>query len=146
MDTLIAMMVREIEAMASDARLPADRALWRARLYHRLLRLVRWAEKTGSERGPAVDGGLAVLRLGTAAISLHALRGEDGLPPGTSRSLSAALERLRRLRAAPDKAGAALEWAARRIGTSRPDEAETLQAAAIGLARNLPFFRRAASL
>ena len=146
MDTLIAMMVREIEAMAADARLPADRALWRARLYHRLLRLVRWAEKTGSERGPAVEGGLAVLRLGTAAISLHALRGEDGLPPGTSRSLSAALERLSRLRAAPDKAGAALERAARRIGASRPEEAETLQAAAIGLARNLPFFRRAASL
>ncbi len=146
MDTLIAMMVREIEAMAADARLPADRALWRARLYHRLLRLVRWAEKTGSERGPAVEGGLAVLRLGTAAISLHALRGEDGLPPGTSRSLSAALERLRRLRAAPDKAGAALERAARRISASRPEEAETLQAAAIGLARNLPFFRRAASL
>jgi len=139
-------MVREIEAMAADARLPADRALWRARLYHRLLRLVRWAEKTGSERGPAVEGGLAVLRLGTAAIRLHALRGEQNLPPGAARSLSTALERLRRLHAAPDKAGAALERAARRIDASRPDEAETLQAAATGLARNLPFFRRVASL
>jgi len=59
LQTLISMMVHEIEAMAARPDASTHRPVWRARLYHRVLRLVRWAEKTGNSREDVIDGGFA---------------------------------------------------------------------------------------
>ena len=141
MQTLIAMMVHEVQAMAADAGAVAHRPLWRARLRHRLLRLVRWAQRRGLHPDAAMEGGIAVLRLGTAVIGLQARRDVADLAPGTRRAVLAALQRLRRVGRDPEAAGRALDRAARRLTEDAPDEAVLLRDAAASLAANRDFFR-----
>ncbi|MFC7555125.1 hypothetical protein ACFQU7_27150 [Pseudoroseomonas wenyumeiae] len=50
MRVLMGMMVHELQDMAAHRPAIMHDGIWQARLYHRLLRLVRWAEKTGSSR------------------------------------------------------------------------------------------------
>lgn len=141
MQTLVAMMVHEVQAMAGDAAAPAHRPLWRARLRHRLLRLVRWAQRRGLHPDAAMEGGIAVLRLGTAVIGLQARRRDAGLAPGTRRAILAALQRLRRVGENPDAARRALDLAAGRLRVEAPEEALLLRNAATSLAANRDFFR-----
>ncbi|WP_029006366.1 FUSC family protein [Azorhizobium doebereinerae] len=110
------MMVREVEEMAGRPDAAWRPPVWRARLYHRVLRLARWAEKTGHGQAEVIDGGLAVLLAGSAALHLgEALRAPD-LAPGTARRLTAALARLRDAGADPRRAARALSAAARAPG------------------------------
>ncbi len=142
--TLIAMMVHELQDMAADPGAPAHANVWRARLYHRLLRLVLWVEKAGERRISAIDSGLAVMQIGAAVLRMHELRRDPALPPDAARALGAALERTRRIGPAPERAQRALERAARRLAPVLPTEAAVVGQAAAGVAGNLGFFRHAA--
>ncbi|MBW6400784.1 FUSC family protein [Roseomonas sp. HJA6] len=140
MRRLVGAMVHDVQGMAADAEAPGRRPLWRARLRHRLLRLVRLAERRGM-RGVAMEGGMAALRVAAAITGLQARRTEPDLAPGTRRAILAALQRLRRVGADPQAASRALLAAARRLQASAPEEALRLRNAAAGLAAHPTFFR-----
>lgn len=144
-DTLIAMMVNEISTLAAAPNALAHRAVWRTRLYHRLLRLVRWTEKTGEHRVPAVDGGLAVLALGTAVFRLKELAEalETDAGPGLLRSVSAALQRTRSLPVHAARASLAFSRVAERLAVTSPADADVMCAAARALKDNRAFFQLA---
>lgn len=140
-DMLAAAMVRELQGMARAGDAAAHRRVWRARLYHRLLRLARLADRGGVDRAAAIDGSLAVLALGSSILAMRDLLGKGALQPGTARSIRTALERLAEVAKAPDKAAAALVVAAGRLSGTNQREARTLAGAAHALAANRAFFR-----
>jgi uncharacterized membrane protein YccC len=132
-DMLIAMMVHDLQAMAVRSEAPDHRLVWRARLHHRLLHLVRWTEKADDADLAVFDGGLAVLRLGQAILFLR--------DRAASPRSAAVLRRLGRLAREPERAGRALDLLAHRLA---PGEAGPVAEAAKALAANSGFFRRAA--
>lgn len=138
---LAAMMVREIEAMAASRDAIGHRRVWRARLFHRMLRLIRWKEKVGERELAAVDGSLAVLALGEAVLRLQSLLNEPGAPLGATRSAKAALGRLARVGRDPVRAWRVLERTARRLRTMGRPEADAVRDGAQALALNLTFFQ-----
>ena len=145
MDMLITMMVHELRDMAAASDAPAHGVVWRARLYHRLLRLVRWADKTGEREISAVGGSLAVLQVGSAVLRMRGLLRDGGLTPGSVRRVDAALKRVRRIGQDPERARMALERTAVRLRPEAPAEAAVIGDAAQGITGNLGFFRRAAA-
>lgn len=74
---LRSMMVHELQDMAATPGHARDGRIWRARLYHRLLRLVRMSEQAGGQLGAqAAECGLAALHVGRAIQALHQLSGK----------------------------------------------------------------------
>jgi len=138
---LAAMMVREIEEMAASRDATGHRRVWRARLFHLMLRLIRWKEKVGDRDLAAVDGSLAVLALGEAVLRLHDLRRAPDAPFGAARSVTTALARLERVGHDPARAQRALERTAIRLKAMGRAEADAIRDGAQALASNLPFFR-----
>lgn len=145
LDSVIAMMVRDVQTMAAAPGPLQDPRPWRARLYHRLLRLVRWGGKSGEREVSATAGGLAALSLGDAVVQMRGLlQDRAALPPGTVRSLEAALKRMADLQKKPGHAARLLDRTARRLPPDRQAEADLIRTAAAKLAANLRFFERAA--
>ncbi|MFG1393566.1 FUSC family protein [Xanthobacter agilis] len=138
---LVGMMVHELKAMARAPFGPAEAARWRARLYHRLLRLVRWGEKSGDRDFAAVDGGLAALALGTAIRVLHGRLAESGLPDSRRRAVAAALASVAVLSEQPERVAGALERAATRLAATGHDDPDVLRRAAAAVRANPGFFR-----
>lgn len=145
---LRAMMVHEIQDMAASPQITGNAAddertqrVWRARLYHRLLRLVRTAEKAGAQQAQtAADCGLAALRVGKSVYLLQTLASDRSLSESTARCVRSALMRLQRLQSAPTKALPLLEAMARRIAPQAPEQSRLLQQAAQDIARHSAFF------
>jgi uncharacterized membrane protein YccC len=144
MNMLVAMMVREIQTMSASRNAAEHRQVWRARLFHRMLRLIRWTEKTGDRELAAVDGSLAVLTLGEAVLQLQDLLRDPSASPGSTRCATAALGRITRMQRDPLQAQQALERAARRLAREARHEAGFVRDGAKALATNPSFFRRAA--
>lgn len=143
MNTLIAMMVHELQDMAAAANAPAYRTVWQARLYHRLLRLVRWTEKTGEREISVSDGSLAVLELGNTVLRIQELLHEPGIAPGTQRSLKLVLQRMRNVGRKPERVGRALDLAATRLSRDGRADADLIARAGRALMASLGFFQRA---
>ncbi|MBR0673897.1 FUSC family protein [Roseomonas soli] len=142
MDMLVAMMVHELQDMAADAKAAAHRHVRQARLRHRLLRVVGWAERGGARLLPAVDGSIAAMQIGGAITLFHEQLRRPDLAPADRRAIETALRRLRRLGEKPEAAARALDFAVRRLSQSTPAEAGTVLRAAQALPPNLAFFRR----
>lgn len=143
LDTLITMMVRELQQMAATPDAAVHRLVWRARLYHRLLRLVRLAQASGETRLSPADGGLAVYALGAAALSMHERMQDPALPARSRRALHLALGRMEHIADRPGPVPAALARAAGRLDAENCGEGELLRAAGRAMKQNLPFFERA---
>lgn len=139
---LIRMMVDEVAAMATRPKAAAQRPMWRARLYHRVLRLVRWVEKTGTNEVRAVDGGLAVLTLGSAVLHLHDLLARDAGDGGSDRRVRAALERVGRVEQDPVRAARTLRAVARGLDGRIGADSGLIRAAAAGIDANPAIFSR----
>lgn len=143
MRMLMGMMVHELQDMAADRQAPVHASIWRARLYHRLLRLARWVEKAGERQLTAANGSMAVMQVGDAILRMQALLQEPAVSPSTRRVLEMTLRRLRQLGRAPALAQRALAAAARRLSRTWPLDAEILSASAEALNANLAFFDQA---
>lgn len=144
---LRAMMVRELQAMARAPMQPQDLRVWRARLYHRLLRLVRTAEKVGSEQvQDAADCGLAALRVGKATYLLHQLHADSQHSDSLARSLHHGLQRLAQLPASPTRAAQSLRAVAQRLDAAHATQAAQLRLAAQDLALHPSFFSETAKV
>lgn len=142
---LAGMMVREVEAMAARPGASRHRPVWRARLYHRVLRLVRWAEKTGASREQVVEGGFALLMLGSAVLHMDEALRRPGRGAGAARRLNLALARLRRLGAEPGRAARALSRAATGLEGEAGIDSALLREAAAELSERAAFIRAAAA-
>lgn len=141
---LEAMMLHELETLASRGDSQRE-ALWQARLYHRVMRLVHWAHMQGEATHRVVDASLAALTLGE---TLEALRhysqgqGQNQADPGTRRRLAASLRRVTRLRQDPLEAAAALERLARTLARRQQVElARQARHSATLLRENRDFFQ-----
>ena len=130
----------EIEAMAASPDAARRLRIWRARLHHRLLRLIRWSDRMGAGAAEAAEGGLALLRLGQALARIDARLAEPGLPAPARRRLALARARIRGVAHRPGRAAAALEAAARLGGRDAP----VLAAAAQATRENAAFLAAAA--
>ncbi|MGA0597555.1 FUSC family protein [Enterovirga sp. CN4-39] len=123
-------IVRELENMARSPRPDASPVVWRARLEHRLLRLLRWGERSGTDPAPLVDAGLAALRLGEAVRIMRRLAGEPGMTAGIQRTAGIALQRIAQLESEPGRAARAMDRLAARLAPLRPGEAARVADAA----------------
>ena len=146
-DGLRAMMVHEIQDMAAAPQHAREVRVWRARLYHRLLRLVRASEKVSATSAQeATDCGLAALRVGKAVLILHTLEDDALLTESTLRSVRSTLQRLQHLSSAPTKALPLLQGVAERIKLHQPESAQQLQLAAQDIANHQSFFASTAKI
>ncbi|MEC5406507.1 FUSC family protein [Paraburkholderia sp. MPAMCS5] len=136
---LVGMMVRELQKLADPRGKTGHRFEWKARFHHRLLRLVSLAGRGGSVPDAAIDGGLTVLAVGSATFAMHELLAKGGLSAGGSRSIRAALGRLRRVANEPHKASDALSVASARLSRLGMQEARDLASAARLLSANAVF-------
>ncbi len=141
---LEAMMLHELENLASRGDSQRE-ALWQARLYHRVMRLVHWAHLQGEATHRVVDASLAALTLGETLEALRHYSQEQGknqADPGTRRRLEACLRRIARLRQAPLEAAAALERLARTLARRQQVElARQARHSATLLRENRAFFQ-----
>ncbi|HEY0212189.1 MAG TPA: FUSC family protein [Paenirhodobacter sp.] len=103
--TLVAMMLNDLTVLAADPQALARRAVWRARLYHRTLRLVRLADRSAPAGIEAMSASLALLTLGHAAMRAHEIVAQGG---PQARAAQAALSRLSHVTQTPDRARSAL--------------------------------------
>ena len=140
MQTLITAMIHEIQYMAINADASSHREVWRSRLHHRLLRLTRWAEKAGEQEISAIDGGLAILRLGEAVLEMQALRRVPGLTRNARRSIDAALSRIGAMASHHERARRTLRLTAARLMAEAPARGRSLRDAHDGVAANAAFF------
>lgn len=101
-------MVGELASIAVADAGQGRQGIWRLRLYHRLLKLVGWAGRTGDGVSRAVDGGLAIMQVGDAIFTLQRLRKDQRLSALDRRKVDAALRRLGTLARAPERAVAVM--------------------------------------
>ncbi|MBP6018846.1 MAG: FUSC family protein [Burkholderiaceae bacterium] len=141
MNTLIGMMLRELQSMATTNPItPARQEILQARLYHRLLKLVRWVDKVDESRISALGGGLAVLSLGGVTLRTQQLLQAPDITPATARRLQAMLSRMRNISQEPRRVIRSLELAATQLTRESHQEAALLREAALSIADNLAFF------
>jgi uncharacterized membrane protein YccC len=143
LETLISMMVHELQDMARAEDASQHRLTWRARLYHRLFRLIRFAERSGGTHRDVTDGGLAVLSIGYSILSLQDLVRNGSLSDSEERATRAALQRLKKIGSEPQKAAIALDRAASRLLGRYERVGASVASAAGALQANIGFFKRA---
>lgn len=137
---LSTLMQAEVSAMAAQLQAWRRAEVWRARLQHRVLRLVRCADAAGLAPEHGARQGLAVLATGQAVLALGQLLAQDALPPADRRRAQAWLRRLARPMRSPAQAhrrGRLLARDALRLGPPPAGHASAsaLQHAARVLAR-----------
>ena len=140
LSTLSRMMIDELQVMVRKQDAARHRLVWRSRLYHRLLRLVRYAERSGAAQQPVTEGGIAVLAIGEAILVLQERVMGGYLDVSEKRAALAALERLKQIQSAPAKAHAALARAADRLQVRHGGSARVVGEAADALRREQGFF------
>lgn len=144
-DILVVMIVDELQDMAGSPYAPQHRSVWRVRLYHRLLRLIRWGDKAGDPALQDVDASLVVLQLSGTALRLRDLLDSSSLTASTARRVDLVLKRIQRIGQAPQHALRALHVLVPHLSREAPEDATLVVQAAEGLAAHIGFFRRAPS-
>ncbi|OXR49734.1 FUSC family protein [Pusillimonas sp. T2] len=142
MQTLMHMMVQELQNLAGASNASKRRNIWRARLYHRLMRLVAWGTRNGYPNVPAIEGGVAVLTLGNAIFLAHEMLERPSSTQRLRRRLRALLKRISRLSQNPERVVPALRRTAAVLSPQAPNEAILFERASQQLADNLPFFQQ----
>ncbi|MFZ3120972.1 MAG: FUSC family protein [Variovorax sp.] len=105
---IMRMMLAEVQAMAADPAGVAHQGIWRARLYHRLIRLIRLSDKGAGMSLPTLDYCLNILQLGSLVLHLRAWMESAAVDAAAVRRLQSTLRRLARLQADPRPAMNAL--------------------------------------
>ena len=147
--TLAAMMVRGIEGMAGRPGTSRHRSGRRMQLHHRVLRSVRWADKSRVGKHEIVEASFALLLGGSAILHMNdVLQRPATASPAAARRLVVALARLRNLGGDPWRASRTLAA----VAASRPLAADPaiddrlLLEAAMELSRHAAFIRWACSV
>lgn len=139
---LSGMMLKELASMAKSPLAPARQQIWRARLHHRLLKLIQSVGRSAEPLQPVTSGGLAVLAVGDAIQQLHLLQLGSGLPTRLQRPLKLALLRLQRLQQDPEAAARSLRRVADQLQHMNHPAAWDVENAARGISANITFFQQ----
>lgn len=139
---LTQMMFNELNNMANTPLSPTREFVWRARLCHRLLKLIQSVGASADVLPSVTSGGLAVLAIGDAIQQLHSLQQEPGQTVGLSRQANVTLLRLQQLAEAPQKAALSLRRLANQLARSGHPAAWDMENAARGIAANIQFFQK----
>lgn len=131
---IMRLMLTELQAMASDPRAAAHQGVWRARLYHRLIRLIRLSDKGAKTDMSTLDYCLNILQLGSLVLHLQAWTNHPGADAASVRRARQILRRLSRLQARPQRAVNALRRLAAGGHARRLPQPELLQQAVNGCA------------
>ncbi|WP_138466745.1 FUSC family protein [Poseidonocella sp. HB161398] len=113
---LVRAMLRNIEALAADPQGAGHADIWRARLYHRSLRLTGMGRASRPAQIAALETGAGLLDLSQAVLRCHAMAAEAAGGPSLRRAAGLALARSRRLSADPAAAERAFSALSRRLG------------------------------
>jgi hypothetical protein len=105
-------MLTELQAMAADPGAVAHQGIWQARLYHRLIRLVRLSDKGAKTDVSTLDYCLHILQLGSLVLHLHLhlqpRMDNPAVDTASVRRVKSTLRRLTQLRDKPQSAMTAL--------------------------------------
>jgi uncharacterized membrane protein YccC len=144
LDFVIRLMVHELTAIAGGAFDKPGRHLhWRMRIYHRLVTLVRWSERSGNGGDFAVNGGMGTLLIGNSLHAIRSMMEEPDVDAGSKRALRATLLSVAHLSRKPDRVVRAFKRAAAKLQATYPQDASRLSETAALVAANQDFFRRA---
>jgi len=113
-DTVLQAMLHDLRDLASDPKALEARPHWRARLYHRTLRLVRLSERAGRAQEEALEAGLAVLNLGQVAMWCHRIAQDTEQSASDRRAARTALLRISQIEMKPARARSSLAGLSRR--------------------------------
>lgn len=140
-DALVTMMVRELQAMAGTAHARDYRTTWRAQLHHRLLRLIAWDRKAGSNDARMLAVGATVQSLGTIIFQAQELLADPSSSVKLKRRLQLLLARIGRLGDAPERVVPALARTAAMLERRASSHAGRFDAAARRVHDSLVFFK-----
>ncbi|WP_377297348.1 FUSC family protein [Rhizobium sp. SGZ-381] len=144
MRLIIRMIVHDLQHMADTGTLASDRVeIWRARLYHRILRLIRWSEKSGGTTVDAAEGGLLALRLGEAVANAQSLVSNDQTPASLKQAGRTFLKSLAKLQEQPGRTATALEHFEKQLSLNGLSGSRSLAGTASRLSSSEAFFRQA---
>ncbi|GHH03041.1 FUSC family protein [Pseudodonghicola xiamenensis] len=138
LDTLLAAMLRDLADLAADPSALTNREVWRARFYHRTLRLVRLSDRYARANVEAMGASLALLNLGHAAMRCHEIEADPASSDSQRRAARAALGRLQTLRETPQRAEKALTHLGQRLSD---EDADLVHRAAHGVTVLTPAFQ-----
>lgn len=138
---LSGMMLDDVSHMAGNPLAPMQHQIRRARLYHRLLKLIQNASRSAEPLQPLASGGLAVLAVGDAIQQMHLLV-QHQLPARLQRRAALALRRLQQLREKPQAAAASLQRLADRLQQHCHPSARDIGHAARAISVNIDFFQQ----
>ncbi|WP_249226336.1 FUSC family protein [Entomohabitans teleogrylli] len=127
-------MLSELQDMALDEQAAAKQRVWRARLNHRVMRLIRQTQLIGDTTDSALTLSLAVLTLGQTIIALRQVSDEPDMPGIHKQRALVTLKRLSEFTHSPEKARRNLRMAANAF-RHRPQLHEQLQASLRALSR-----------
>jgi hypothetical protein len=136
------MMIHELQDMARSPSVVKRRRVWRVRLYHRLLKLALWADRSHATT-VVVDGALAVMRVGEAIVCAHRLAGRARLSHRAQRRVQLLLKRLQQLEREPERAAQSCRRVAAVLVETAPRQAAIFSTAGAQLQRHLGFFTSA---
>jgi len=143
--TLRVTMIRELQRLAAASGGSPKRHIWRTRLNHRVMKLVRLAEKVGEPIPAATDSCVVVRELGLVIQALQQYRWDPVLAFTARRRVQATLRRIHReLSHSPQQIAKTLSRLARSQRHRDAELSSRLQLAADGLMANHTFFRAAA--
>lgn len=115
MDAVTLAMLGDLADLAADPARMADPRIWRARSYHRILRLVRLAGPAAPLDARAARVGEAMLELGEAIARCHALRADRATDAVTRKAAGTVLDRCQSLATNPQEVGEALGALSRQL-------------------------------
>lgn len=124
-------MLAELKEMAVTAK-PLKPRVRRARLHHRLLRMVQLGEKAGLGGAAAADRGFMIYGLGEIVMQIRRRAAAEGR---LDRSLHLVLGRIADIDRRPDRLAQALNAAASRLDRAGQAEASDFKAAALAVRR-----------
>lgn len=132
--TIMRVMLTELQAMAADPGAVAHQSIWQARLYHRLIRLIRLSDKGAKTDVSTLDYCLNILQLGSLVLHLQAWTGSPEADAASVRRVKSTLRRLTQLRDKPQRAMTALRRLAAGSDAKPMPQPELLQQAMSGCA------------
>lgn len=140
---LTGMMLNELSGMAASPLAPVRHQIWRARLQHRLLKLIQSVSRSAEPLQPATSGALAVLAVGDAIQQIHLLTQNRQLSERLQRRAELALQRLRRVQQSPQAAARSLQRLADQLLQNQHPAAWEVDNAARAIVNHTEFFRQA---
>lgn len=140
MDMIRHSIVDTLQSIADDPHAADRREIERARLYARILRLVRWQERKIEAIDNIANAGLAALNLGAVIYDLHAAN--KAMPDDAHLRIASVLKAIKTVSSRPERTALMLVHLADRVPADGLLNAMRIRSAGQGVAENAAFFMK----